>query len=410
MKQLMGISVLAVVGLLGSVSLRAEMSEPVIQLVQSVPLETDLAQPGIPLTADVWLEMIKNAKSTLDLAQFYVSSNSKWDPHIASKMAKQMGKKSPLEPLIDEIEKAGKRGVKCRLLVSETLISEDPQTLIRLKSMKGVNVRIFDLTKLTEEVHHAKYWIVDGKEVFVGSQNFDWRSLTQIHELGVRVGDSDLARQLTRLFESDWKIAKTQQLPPENLPPFLSPVPYYSKRVELVASPQVLNPPEVRPAIGALLELIQSAKRTLHIQLLDYSPVFGTTTQVYWPDLDDAIRGAALRGVKVQMVLSHGRTTLKAMDYLKSLAMIPGIEIKTVTLPQFSGGEIPYARVIHSKYMVVDDESFWIGNSNWSKGYFYNSRNVELIIRKPDIAKTGNAIFQKIWASSYSEKIDSAKK
>lgn len=34
--------------------------------------------------------------------------------------------------------------------------------------------------RLTGGVLHSKFWIVDGRHVYVGSANMDWRSLTQV--------------------------------------------------------------------------------------------------------------------------------------------------------------------------------------------------------------------------------------
>src|SRR5262249_51216694 len=56
-------------------------------------------------------------------------------------------------------------------------------------------------------VQHAKYMIVDGEDVFVGSQNFDWRSLKDIHELGVRARDTRIAGLFARVFTADWDVA-----------------------------------------------------------------------------------------------------------------------------------------------------------------------------------------------------------
>lgn len=380
--------------------------DPTVQLVQSVPAETDLAQPGVALTTDVWIDMIRGAKSSIDLAQFYLSSQSA-PPREKSGLTKRPMEPVPMEAVIEELEKATKRGVRIRLLLSQSLLNEDPQTLDRFKKMRGASVRVYDLSKLTGGVHHAKYWIVDQKEIFVGSQNFDWRSLTQIHELGVRVQDSDIAKQLTRIFELDWRVASSDQMPSLMMMTSSFTAPILPRKLELVASPPSLNPTDTRSSLQVLMDLIQSAKSSLKIQLLDYSPVSGS--QAYWPELDNALRAAALRGVKIQMLVSNGTSASRAIDYLKSLNMIPGVEIKRVTIPLYSGGPIPYARMIHSKYMVVDNSSFWIGTSNWSKGYFYNSRNVELVFRRPDLAQSASSIFDKLWNYPYSEKIDLAK-
>lgn len=361
------------------------------QLVQSVPTETGLTQTGMSQTLDVWLDLIRSSRFSLDLAQFYVSAQTS-----------RVKDRAAFEKILVELENAGKRGVTLRFLIAAQMAKEDSVTLARLKKIKNAQVRLYNLAQLTRGVHHAKYWISDGKTIFIGSQNFDWRSLNQIHELGVRLQDDELGRQLSRIFELDWKIAQTEKIP-ETLAPLMTSRSPSEKRVELVASPASLNPSEIRPAIQALVEMIDQAKKTIQVQLLDYTPV--SPDQTYWPTLDNALRAAALRKVKIEMIVAKSNTTFQAMDFLKSLAWIPGIEIRMVTIPKASDGEIPFARVIHSKYMIVDGESLWIGTSNWSKGYFYNSRNIELIFRKSELAPKAQQVFTKLWNYSFAEKI-----
>jgi phosphatidylserine/phosphatidylglycerophosphate/cardiolipin synthase-like enzyme len=401
------LSVLSTVGSVGrwvpfvyaETPMKENLAETTIELVQSIPAETSLAVPGVALTTDVWISMIRRAQSTLDLAQFYLS-NDRPKPaegkETSKDSGKDLGEKKPLEPVLLELEKAAKRGVRIRLLLSSSLTQEDPQTIERMKRMRGAEVRILDLSETTGGVHHAKYWIIDRREIFVGSQNFDWRSLTQIHELGVRIQDTQLARQLGRIFEADWRLSKNREdfsLGYYNSPSS-SPL-----KVELVASPGLINPSDTRPTIQAVLELITNAKKSLQIQLMEYAPL--ASNQTYWPELDNALRAAALRGVKVQILLANCLSTVKTIEYVKSLAELPAMEVKWVTIPPYSGGAIPYARLIHSKYMVVDDETLWLGTSNWSKGYFYNSRNVDLVIRRLDLAKSASQIFQTVWGSNY---------
>ena len=58
----------------------------------------------------------------------------------------------------------------------------------------GVAARLLDAGAAWGGVLHAKGMIVDGRTFFLGSQNWDWRALEHIHELGVRVRHPDLAR------------------------------------------------------------------------------------------------------------------------------------------------------------------------------------------------------------------------
>lgn len=359
--------------------------EPVVQLAQSVPSGTGLEQTDLPFAKDVWIDLARGAESTIDMGQFY--------------LANQPGQ--ALEPVIQELEKAGARGVRIRMLISKVMIQNDLPTYRRVLAIPHAQVQVWDLAQLTGGIIHAKYWVVDQKEVYVGSQNFDWRSLTQIHETGVRVRDPEVAGQLTQIFNTDWKIATTG-LAPTALPDVPSPRP--PKAMELVASPQAFNPAGVRAALPALLELLGAAKHSIRFQVMTYSTVEGHD---FWPPIDNALRAAAVRGVQVQMMVADWNTGKPDIDHLKSLGLIPGVQLKIASIPQEPNVPfIPYARVIHSKILMIDDQILWVGTSNWGKDYFESSRNVELIFRSPDLAAQGNRIFTKLWQSPYVAFID----
>ena len=54
---------------------------------------------------------------------------------------------------------------------------------------------------------HAKVLVVDGRIAAVGSANFDNRSLTLNFEIMAAIYDEGIARDLTRTFEADLKLA-----------------------------------------------------------------------------------------------------------------------------------------------------------------------------------------------------------
>jgi len=66
-------------------------------------------------------------------------------------------------------------------------------------------------------------------------------------------------------------------------------------------------------------------------------------------------------------------------------------------VPEWSGGYIPFARVEHCKYAVVDTLSTWVGTSNWEPGYFHGSRNVAVTIRNRAIALDARKVFETSW-------------
>jgi cardiolipin synthase A/B len=52
---------------------------------------------------------------------------------------------------------------------------------------------------------HAKEIVVDGREAFVGSQNFSWTSLQENRELGIVVSDREILSQLAQTFAGDYR-------------------------------------------------------------------------------------------------------------------------------------------------------------------------------------------------------------
>ncbi|MFH7450955.1 phospholipase, partial [Pseudomonas syringae pv. tagetis] len=66
--------------------------------------------------------------------------------------------------------------------------------------------------------------------------------------------------------------------------------------------------------------------------------------------------------------------------YLKSLALVPYVQVRIVTLPIAAQGFIPYSRVIHSKTMEIDDQVAWVCTSKCLGAYHDNYRNMEQVM------------------------------
>ncbi|MBN9162119.1 MAG: hypothetical protein J0I07_14245, partial [Myxococcales bacterium] len=168
-----------------------------IELVESVPIETTLDHADVRDAADVWPEMIDRAKRTLDIAQFY-----------ASDAGGEAAKTSRLAPVVDALERAVLRGVRVRFLADAVFAPKYPETLDHLERL-GIRVKTIDCAPRYGGVQHAKYIVADGEESFIGSQNFDWRALEHIQEMGVRVRSQAIAGALLDVFETDWALADT---------------------------------------------------------------------------------------------------------------------------------------------------------------------------------------------------------
>ncbi|MBI5623444.1 MAG: phospholipase [Elusimicrobia bacterium] len=370
---------------------RAEVSASGFELVYTLPVETTLEQPDLRQAKDVWKEMIAGAKKRVDLCEFYITPGETLDPVLA------------------ELEAAAKRGVKIRFLAEKIFAKNSAEGFEKLKAIPNLELRVIDFNAVKKDgIVHAKYFIVDDREAYVGSQNFDWRSLKHIHEMGLRISKGRIIRDMAATFETDWaNQARVAAGKKPKVSRTVRPSAQHTKRAYLVASPWAYNPPGVGDSEAELVRLIDSAQKEVLVQVLDYAPL--TRAKRFYPPVDNALRSAAARGVTVRLMVSNWNAEHPAIDHLKSLSLVPGVEIKMVTLPLAAEGYIPFARVIHSKYMVLDNGALWLGTSNWTGGYLDNSRNLEVVVKDEALAGKAAAIHRQLWDSAYAEKLDVAK-
>ncbi|MCX4066713.1 phospholipase D-like domain-containing protein [Pseudomonas sp. S1Bt30] len=384
--------IMGLAGVLISPLAQADFSIPGFELVHTVPVDTTLGTDDLREPGPVWIELFDGARSRIDIGQFYAAD------HPGSVM----------DRVIERLEAAGKRGVKIRFLLEEKgLRLSDAATLQRLRAIPNLTFRVLPYAQVSGGIIHAKYMIVDGQQAFVGSQNFDWRSLEHIHETGLRISDATVVGQVQAIFEQDWQaqqaLAEHRTVPL----PATGQLPARTGNY-LVASPQRYNPPGVGDSQLELPRLLAEAKKEIRVQLLDYAPLsYGPdNTRPYYAVIDNALRAAAARGVAIKLMVSDWNTDALELPYLKSLAVLPNVKVKIVTLPQAKEGFIPYARVIHSKTLEIDGQVAWVGTSNWLGGYLDNSRNLEVVMRNEAMASRVGDLHRQLWDGPYARALN----
>lgn len=377
---------------------RAAAEERTVELVESAPVETSLDRRDLRNADVVWREMIDGAEHSLDFAEFYASDRPG----------------SRLERVVAAIEAAAARGVRVRFLAEKKFAKTYPETLDRLDARDGIEVRRYDAAAGMGGVLHAKYFLVDGREAFVGSQNFDWRSLEHIQELGARVRAAEVALALGDVFETDWALAggapretrlrrATDAAFPLEVRCLAPDGSGGAARVTPVASPTGWLPDEEHWDLPRIVELIDAAKKSVRVQLLTYRAGRGERA---FDDLESALKRAAARGAAVELLLADWCKRKGTVEGVQALARVPGVRARFVTIPQWSGGFIPHARVAHAKYLVVDGERAWLGTSNWERDYFHRSRNVGLLLEGAPIAGRLDRYFRDGWESPYAADVD----
>ena len=371
--------------------------EDELVLVETTPAETTLGSDAVPETVDVWLEMIGSAEDRIDLAFFYASNEAG----------------SSLERVVLAIEAAADRGVSVRFLGDKKFYETYPGTLDRLDARDNVEMRLLDLSEATGGVLHAKYFVVDLREAYMGSANFDWRSLEHIQELGLRVRVPEIARAFGRVFADDWRFAGGEPAPRPASHTTASSEPVAATfdgapvRVRALASPEGLLPAETSWDLPAMLAAIDGATEEVRVQLLSYA----TTSRdgAYFADLDTALRRAAARGVQVKLLLADWSKRSWSIEPLKSLQVLGNVEVRLVSVPEAEAGFIPFARVVHAKYMVADGTTAWLGTSNWSGDYFHASRNLGLLVEGASFGGALRDFHERTWSSGYVETVDPGK-
>jgi len=374
-----------------------------VVFVESVPVETEehLDLPDLPHAADIWLDLVHGAQRSLDIFSFYVSP----DPdHRCS-----------LQAVLDAIEARARGGVSVRLLSDAKFHRTYPETHDRFAALDHIDARLIDGNLAWGGgVLHSKGMIIDGERFFLGSQNWDWRALEHIHELGVMVEQPDLAADLVRLYDLDWQRAGAPDGPPpasaSSAEASFAPV----RRLALpdgrvcdavlAASPRHALPAGMPWDLPLLIDQIDRASERVRLQMLSYKA--GDRDGSYWGELDQALRRAAARGCEVQMILANWSKRDSVVPHLKSLAVLPRMEVRFTNIPEWSGGFIPFARVDHAKFVTCDGDALWLGTSNGSRDYFYQSRNVSLFLRGDGAAEAADRFFEISWTSPYAERVD----
>lgn len=382
----------------------AAPARPPVMLVETRPIETTLGDPAIAGATETWLALIGGARTSIDLEHFYLSP---WPGE-------------PLDPVLESLGAAAKRGVRVRMLLDARMYRTYPRTADSLAKVKGIEVRLVDFGRIAGGVQHAKYFVFDRETVLIGSQNLDWRALKHIHEMGVAVRDRRVAAEFERVFAMDWAMATPPGAPPDTTKIAVRPLamrtgalPYRvvqgpgdTVTVWPSWSPRSFSPDTANWDLTRLVGLIDGAKAEVAAQMLSYHR---SARGVEDPSLDDALRRAAARGVMVRILVSDWNMGPKSLDDLKALVQLPNVEVRLSTVPEWSGGYVPFARVEHVKMMVVDSETAWIGTSNWDPSYFHSSRNLAMTLGSKRLAGQLRKVFETSWTFGGTQPLDPAK-
>ncbi|KAK6137132.1 hypothetical protein DH2020_029125 [Rehmannia glutinosa] len=389
-------------------------------LVQSIP--TDMPHlplvPGVLSTADVFRWLAGNSSRSLDIiAQYWQLIAHPQDPRsgdygYSKDDMHRFGANDGYE-VYRELENAADRNISIRFLQHSGVYpdyTEESSTLaLGRPNVKNVTLLLKDWWG--SGIVHAKVWISDSRDVYIGSANNDWKSLTQVKEVGIYLaGCPRIAREVEIYYDNLWKLAHLnssaytksvwdQQWQTVRKVPCWSHFLHRKRKVQLLFG-------KYQTDEQAWVDTIKSVGNgaTVRINTMDWLGQSQYMSQtVYWSSLSSAVSEVVYsKNAKVKLLVAYWAHFINSTDkYLKSLLYANNlcssskynncrgkVEIKYYMVQGFNltgpailngtttGNIYPgYTRVNHGKYAVSDVRAH-IGTSNLIWDYFYSTAGV----------------------------------
>ncbi|XP_019374022.1 PREDICTED: phospholipase D4 isoform X1 [Gavialis gangeticus] len=401
----------------------------IFELVESVPY--DMPYESNSTTAkpldQAWMGLLNMAQDRIHMVSYYWSLTGK-DISV-NDTSSEKG-----EDILKKLESLLMENVSVYIATSLPTLAVKSTDLNVLEA-KGAHVRRIDFGKLTNGVLHTKFWIVDMKHIYLGSANMDWRSLSQVKEVGAVIYNcSCLAQDLWKTFSTYWDVGHANASIPDPWPanystninkdrPLAVQFNGTLTKVYFSASPPAFSPKGRTHDLLSVISIIKDAQEYVYASVMEYFPTSRFTHPArYWPAIDDALRSVAFtRKVCVRLLISCWLHTDPSMlRYLQSLRALSdpnthiSMEVKLFIVPVLNHTNIPYGRVNHNKYMVTDKVAY-IGTSNWSEDYFTTTAGVGLIINQVSTDPSKKTLsmqeqlknlFERDWNSRYSVNLE----
>ncbi len=252
------------------------------------------------------------------------------------------------EPLIEEVERASRRGVRVRVLLEQAPLGA-------FDGNRRIEERLDELGIAWRYGHpayrytHEKVIVVDGERALVMTSNLTRSAFTSNREYIALVSSPREVRDLAALFEADW--LRTSYVP---------------RSPGLVVSGDNSR--------GRLLALIGSAHREIELEaeVLEDARI------------ERALVHASRRGVRVRVIAPMEEDLApEVRDLSRS-----GVRVRLVASP--------YA---HAKAILVDGERAYLGSVNFSAISLDQNREVGLITDTPSALRRLDAAFEEDWRS-----------
>jgi phospholipase D3/4 len=353
---------------------------PNAYLVESIPtgLEDLRGTPAVRYTEDVLVNLTTRAQSTIDLTAMYWAlipdPTSDDERGFTEEQFKQLGANSG-QALFQALWDAAQRGVRIRILQSPGFSGQKQESeTLRVEFPEQVTIHSISMGDWYggSGIMHQKIWIFDSESLYLGSANMDWKSISQVKEMGIAVENCPrLCEDAKSYFEAWWDFSALTPSSAEvfdpivridrRVPPWSQLVPkserqdppmfqakcsttYNSQNplamnlgeeggdAFLTGSPQeILGSGRAWDGDG-LIYTIDDARRSVSVSVMDFSPTalfsrrnpgppvggegaIPNDTPVWWPRLIDALLAAVLtRKIYIRLLVSKWAHTSSLIE------------------------------------------------------------------------------------------------
>ncbi|GAB1601424.1 phospholipase D3-like [Argonauta hians] len=406
-----------------------------ISLVENVPqtLVNASGSSSYLSSYEGLLSMIEAATDTIEIATFHRT--------LPQKDENQVSETQQETSLFEHVLSAGeKRKIEIRIIENKPTDHMQSLNTKILIEKELASVGYIDMKQLMGRgILHSNLWIIDRKHFYIGTVNLDWNSKTQMRDLGIIISNCKfLAEDLGKIFDGYWHLTKVDTIPQEwsqlygtkinKDNPLKINFNNSNSDIYLTSSPPFCSDGRTTN-IDAILDVIYSAKKFIHISLMDYAPALEfQQSHMYWQAVLKALRNVS-DNVEVLLLGKYLKQTKASMfNFLQSLLSVDTMEQNKIQVKMF---ELPYSNekqdehpsawINHNKYMVTDSAAY-VGTSNWSGDYFVSSAGLGLVVRPTDTASSSSSsssssslhdtfsqqlesVFQRDWNSNYSRNL-----
>lgn len=286
-----------------------------------------------------WVDGINSARSSLHMTMYHITDKSIVNALIA---------------------KAKDKNVDLKVIVDSKLTG-GYQTVFNQLKAAGVDIRAassaFSLT-------HSKDMVIDGNVAFISAINMT-NTATNTRDFGIITPDQSIISEIEKVFAADWDNTVNKGK----------------------TTPSVSNSNLAWAPVNAdtkLVQLINSATSTLVAE----TESFDST------DIINALNSAAARGVNVRLIVPECDLGNALFDY-PYLAQLSGANVHV----EHDGDSVqqPY---MHSKMMLVDGETVYIGSINYSQNSINNDRELGAIFTNSSVSTQLANEFETDWNRS----------